>query len=182
MRVEFKRVLQGRRGKAASGVAVLLILILASSAVGEAQRWGGSGGPGGRDGRGGRGEARLLPLRQLDLSDEQREQVREAVGESREAGRDTARAMRDARRSLAEAVTAQPVDEDRIRSLAADLGRLQGDAALGRANLHAALWGLLTPEQQARATEIRAARQERRADRRERLLERLQERVQDLAR
>ena len=179
MRVEFKRVLQGRRGKAASGVAVLLILILASSAVGEAQRWGGPGGPGGR---GGRGEARLLPLRQLDLSDEQREQVREAVGESREAGRDTARAMRDARRSLAEAVTAQPVDEDRIRSLAADLGRLQGDAAVGRANLHAALWRLLTSEQQARATEIRAAREERRAERRERLLERLQERLQDLAR
>ena len=164
MRIDFKRLsgLPGRRGKMAAGAAAALVLILVAADVGEAQRGRGRGGRGG-----GRPAATLLPLRQLDLSEEQREQVRAAVAESREARRDTARAIRGARRAMAEAVAAEAVDEGRIRSLAADLGRLEGDAAVGRANLRAALWRLLTPEQQARAAEIRAEREARREEERE---------------
>ncbi len=164
MRIDFTRlsVLRGRRGKVAAAVAALLVVLLVAAAVSEAQRRGGRGG---RGGFGGGRPAAMLPLRQLDLSDEQREQIRAAVAESREARRDTARAIRGARRAMAEAVTAEAVDEGRIRSLAADLGRLEGDAAVGRANLRAALWRLLTPEQQARAAEIRAEREARREER-----------------
>lgn len=164
MRIDFTRLFafEGRRGKVAAGIAALLVVLLVAAAVSEAQRRGGRGG---RGFGGGRPAAMLLPLRQLDLSEEQREQVRAAVAETREAGRDTARAIRRARRAMAEAVAADPVDEARIRSLAADLGRLQGDAAVGRANLRAALWRLLTPEQQERAAEIRAEREARREER-----------------
>ena len=70
--------------------------------------------------------------------------------------------MRVAREAVAEAVTASVVDEERIRTLAAELGRLAGDAAVQRAQVYAADWQILTPEQQARADEIRAAREERR--------------------
>ena len=165
MRIDVKRLFafEGRRGKVAAAVAALLVVLLVAAAVSEAQRRGGRGGRGGFGG--GRPAATLLPLRQLELSEEQREQVRAAVAETREAGRDTARAIRRARRAMAEAVAADPVDEARIRSLAADLGRLQGDAAVGRANLRAALWRLLTPEQQERAAEIRAEREARREER-----------------
>ncbi len=187
---------QGRRVKAALGAAAVVYALLVAAGAyqtmtydahaAEGQRWSGPGrrGPGiglGR-GRGGRPGTLLPPLRQLDLSDEQLEQVRAAVGESREAGRETARALRAARRELAEATTAEEPDEDRIRTLAAELGRLEGDAAVGRARLYAAAWQVLTPDQQARAAELRAERQERQAERRERLRERLEERLQDLER
>lgn len=192
MRIDSK----GRRAGAALGAGALVLTVLVGAGVyqtetydahaAEGQRWGGPGrrGPGiglGRA-RGGRPGTLLPPLRQLDLSDEQLDQVRAAVGESREAGRETARAMRDARRALAEATTAEVPDEGRIRTLAADVGRLEGDAAVGRARLYAAVWGMLTPEQQSRAAEIRTERQERREERRERLRERLEERLQELGR
>ena len=185
---------QGGRGKAALGAGALVLALLAAAGAyqavtydaqaAEEQRWGGPGrrGPGlGLAGRG-RPGALLAPLRQLDLSDEQLEQVREAVGESRETGRETARAIRAARRALAEATIAEALDEERVRSLAADIGRLEGDAAVERARLYAAVWGMLTPEQQARAAEIREEREERREQRRESLRERLEERLRDLAR
>ena len=181
MGIDFKGLsgLQGRRGKVAA-VAAFLVVLLVAAAVSEAQRGGGRGDRGGL--RGGRAAATLLPLRQLELTDEQREQIRAAVAESREAGRDTARAIRDARRGIAEAVATEAVDQERIRALAADLGRLQGDAAVGRANLRATLWRLLTPEQQARAAKIRTERAARQEERRERRRDRLEERLRDLDR
>lgn len=186
MRIDWNGLaaLHGRRRKVAAGVAALLVVVLAAADVGEAQRRGGPGGRGPGFGRARLGPpaALLPPLRQLDLSDEQSEEVRSAVAESREAGRETARALRDARRALAAATAGEEPDEDGIRSLAADIGRLEGDAAVERAQLYAAVWRMLTPEQQARATELRAERAERRTERRERLRERLEERLQDLGR
>ena len=114
----------------------------------------------------------LPPLRRLDLTDEQREQVRTAIGESREAARTNLRETRAAHEALAEATASATVDEDRIRALAAELGRLAGDAAVRRAQVYAAVWRILTPEQQARAEEISAEREERRNARRERMEER----------
>ena len=152
------------------GLALAAVAVMATHAVhaAEAQRGGGRGGHGAWMGgqRGsGPGGLLLLPLRQLDLSDEQRDQVRTLIGEIREAARTNAREMRVAREAVAEAVTASAVDEERIRTLAAELGRLAGDAAVQRAQVYAAGWQILTPEQQARADEIRAAREERRARR-----------------
>ena len=146
------------------GLALATVVLVATHAVhaAEAQRGGGRGarmeGPGGA----GRAGAFLPPLRQLDLTDEQREQVRTAIGESREAARTHARETRTARQALAEAVTTGAVDEDRLRTLGAEQGRLAGDGAVGRAQVYAAVWQILTPEQQARAEEIRAEREERR--------------------
>ena len=94
------------------------------------------------------------------------------IGENREAARTHARETRTAREALAEAVVAGAVDEDRLRTLGAELGRLAGDAAVRRAQVYAAVWQILTPEQQTRAEEIRAEREERRNARRERMEER----------
>ena len=105
-----------------------------------------------------RGAGALPPLRRLDLTDEQREQVRTAIGESREAARTHARETRTARQPLAEAVTTGAVDEDRLRTLGAERGRLAGDAAVGRARSTTTVCQILTPEQQARAEEIRNKR------------------------
>ena len=159
------------------GLALATVVLVATHAVqaAEAQRGGGRGGRGawmgGPRGAGPAG-AFLPPLRRLELTDEQREQVRTAIGESREAARTHARETRTAREALGEAVTTGAVDEDRLRTLGAELGRLAGDAAVRRAQVYAAVWQILTPEQQARAEEIRAEREERRNARRERMEER----------
>ena len=167
----------------AGGVGLVLatVVLVATHAVhaAEAQRGGGRGGRGawmGGPGGAGPAGAFLPPLRRLDLTDEQREQVRTAIGESREAVRTHARETRTAREALAEAVTTGAVDEDRLRTLGAEQGRLAGDAAVGRAQVYAAVWQILTPEQQARAEEIRAEREERRERMRERMEERRERR------
>ena len=159
------------------GLALATVVLVATHAVqaAEAQRGGGRGGRGawmgGPRGAGPAG-AFLPPLRRLELTDEQREQVRTAIGENREAARTHARETRTAREALAEAVVAGAVDEDRLRTLGAELGRLAGDAAVRLAQVYAAVWQILTPEQQTRAEEIRAEREERRNARRERMEER----------
>ena len=198
MRIHFK----GRRTKAALGAAGLVLAILTAAGevadatgvagayqavlqeahAAEGQRWGGRDRRGARMGsvRDGRAAALLPLLRQLELSDEQRQQVRAAIDASRVATRESSRAARAARRALAAAVTGAAADEDRIRTLAAELGAIEGEVAVERARLYAAVWQLLTPEQQARATEMRTEREERREERRGRLRERLEERLQDL--
>ena len=161
-----------RRKVMAGGLGLLLVTgaALAAPHAAEGQRRGGRGawmgGPAGGS----------LPLGRLELTAEQREQVRSVRGENREAARTQLRELRAAREALAEAVSSPDVDEDRIRTLAADLGRLVGDAAVRRAEVHAAVWRILTPEQQARAEEIAAEREERRSARRERMRERRDER------
>lgn len=161
-----------RRKVLAGGLGLLLVTgaALAAPHAAEGQRRGGRGawmgGPAGVS----------LPLGRLELTAEQREQVRSVRGENREAARTQLRELRDAREALAEAVSSPDVDADRIRTLAADLGRLVGDAAVRRAEVHAAVWRILTPEQQARAEEIAAEREERRSARRERMRERRDER------
>ena len=176
MRIDLTRT----RGKVVTGVVGLAIVgvsvVVAADAMyaAEAQRGGGRGRGAGMGGPRGAGPAGALlpPLRRLDLTDEQREQVRTAIGESRDAARTNRRETRAARAALAEATASATVDEDRIRTLAAELGRLVGDAAVRRAQVYAAVWRILTPEQQARAEEIGAEREERRNARRERMEER----------
>ena len=93
--------LTGTRGKVAAGVVGLAIVgvsVVAAAHAAEAQRGGGRGGRGAwMGGPRGAGPVGVLlpPLRRLDLTDEQREQVRTAVGESREGRPDEP--SRDAR-------------------------------------------------------------------------------------
>ena len=163
------KVLVGGFGLA---LAVVTLAAVHTADAAEAQRRGGRGASLGGPRGGGPVGALLPPLRRLDLSDEQREQVRTVIGESREAARTQLRETRTAREALAEAVAVGTVDEERIRTLAAELGRRAGDAAVRQAQVYAAVWQILTPEQQARADEFRAEREERRSARRERMEER----------
>ena len=170
--------LSGTRKKKALAAGVGLLVAGAALAAAPAAYAGGEQ-PGRRGGRGvwmGGPAGIALPLGRLELTAEQREQVRSVREDSREAARTHLREMRAASEALAEAVSSPDVDEDRIRTLAADMGRLVGDAAVRRARVHAAVWRILTPEQQAQAEEIAAEREERRNARRERMRERRERR------
>jgi Spy/CpxP family protein refolding chaperone len=59
------------------------------------------------------------------------------------------------------------MNEDQIRARAAEVAAAQTEMALLRARIHAALYQVLTPEQQSKAQQLRADRQKRFEERRQ---------------
>jgi protein CpxP len=97
-----------------------------------------------------------LPLRELDLSEAQRTQVRSIMESHAAAQREIGDRLRAAHQALEAAVTAETMDEAAIRARSADLAAVQADAAVLRARIHQEIFSILTAEQQARARELRA--------------------------
>ena len=130
----------------------------------------GRGGPPGSRGemRGGRAgsPAGMLPLRQLDLTDAQREEIRAIFDQNQSRLRVTGEQLGRAKQALHEVVTSDWVNESEIRARAETLGLAEGDAAVVRADLYVQLWRILTPVQQARVQEIEAEMKASRNDRR----------------
>jgi Spy/CpxP family protein refolding chaperone len=110
--------------------------------------------------RGGMGRGGF-PLAQLDLSDAQREQVRSVMQRHREDMQAVGQRLREAHGAQRNAVETVPVNEALIRSTSQALATAQTDMALLQARIHTDVWGLLTPEQQAKAKELRAKRASR---------------------
>ena len=158
-------------------IAASMLLMALDTQVDAAQRGGGPRGGRMHADNGGPALGRILPpLRRLDLDEFQRTQVRALMDQHREAFRTTAEQLRAARRALRGAVTTDVVNEGAIRSHAAQLATLEGDAAVQQASLFAQVWQLLTPDQQAQAAELEEAAQARRSERRTRMEERRQKR------
>lgn len=109
----------------------------------------GPGGPGGV----------MLPLGQLELTDAQRQQIRQMAGQHRDAMRPLVERMRTAADARRQAMAALPVDEGRIRAATEQLAQAQADLAVQQARLRSDIFALLTPEQQARAQQLGAERQ-----------------------
>jgi protein CpxP len=141
--------------------AALLAAGLGTAALAQDQegRRGGRGfGPGG-PGRGG------FPLAQLELTDAQREQVRTVMQRHREDMRTVGQRLREAHEAQRAAVETVPVNEALIRSTTQTLANAQTDMALVQARIHSDVWGVLTPEQQAKAKELKAQRRASRGQR-----------------
>ena len=81
-----------------------------------------------RDGRGKSPER--LPLRELDLSNLQRQQIQELREQNGEAVRRAHENVEKARRELHDAIASAVVNEGAIRALAVDLGVHEGNAAV----------------------------------------------------
>jgi protein CpxP len=112
-----------------------------------------------------------MALRQLDLTDAQREQVRSIFEQNRDEMRAAGEKLRTARRALNDAAgagtvaKAETIDEAAIRTAAETLANAEAEAAISRARIHAQVWQVLTPEQQAKAKELRQQREQRRSQR-----------------
>jgi periplasmic protein CpxP/Spy len=132
---------------------------------GRGQRMARPGGPGGP---GMSGPGLGLPLRQLDLSEAQREALRGITGTHADAFRAVQERARSARRSLNEAVTGEAFDEAMVRQRAAEVAAVEADAAVLRAQVYQQLFAVLTPEQQQKSRELRAAGDQRLQERGER--------------
>jgi Spy/CpxP family protein refolding chaperone len=101
---------------------------------------------------------RLLELRsELDLTTEQRHQVRDILVDHRAEIATAVKPVVEKRRALREATLAANVDETAIRTAANDLGKAIGDAAVIGAKVKAEVRAVLTPEQQKKLDEFRGA-------------------------
>ncbi len=155
----------------ATGVA-LMALIATSVAFAQGPR---GGGPfGGRGARGPSGSG--FALQALNLTDTQREQVKEIRERYREQGRALSQRLREAGDKQRQAIETLPVNETLITSATQDMTQAQVDVAIQEARLHADVWSVLTPEQQAQATKLRAERKARMEARRQEMQQRRQNR------
>jgi periplasmic protein CpxP/Spy len=149
---------------ALTAAAALVAAGLGTAALAQEQggRRGGRGFGHPGMGRGG------FPLAQLDLTDAQREQVRTAMQRHGEDMKTIGQRLREAHQAQRAAVESVPVNEALIRSTSQALATAQTDMALLQARIHNEVWNLLTPDQQAKAKELKAKRAERGKQRRER--------------
>jgi len=127
-------------------------------------------GPGGRQGRGpgAFGAGGGLPLRALNLSEAQQDQVRTLTQQYRTQNRAAADRLRTAMDAQRNAVATMPVNEELIRSTTRDLAEAQAEVAIQQARLQTEIFGLLTPEQQAAAKKLQAERATRSQQRQQR--------------
>jgi Spy/CpxP family protein refolding chaperone len=130
------------------------------------------GGPGrgaGPFGTGGRGGfAAGFALGQLNLSDPQKQQVRDIMQRDREQMRSTMQRLGEAMQAQRAAINQVPVNEQAVRAAAAQVASVQADLAVAQARVHADIWNILTPEQQTKAKELEQQAQTRGRERQQR--------------
>ena len=145
------------------GVA-LVALLATSVAYAQEPPGGGFGGRGGRGfGPGGPG----LALNELNLTDAQREQVREIRGRYREQIQTLSRRLGDLTAKQRQAIETVPVNETLVTSATQDMTQAEVEVAIQEARINADIWSVLTPEQQAKATKLRAERKAQMEQRRQ---------------
>lgn len=156
--------------------AAAVAIGLGTATVSAQGRW--NRGPGGRGMHGPMMGVDGIGLGRLDLTEAQRSQVQSIMEAHRAERQALAEKVRDARQALHAKVTAETLDESGIRAAHAALSQLEADQVVMRAKIRAEIHQLLTPEQRAKAAELKAQAQKRRADRVERAKQRMQQRMQ----
>jgi Spy/CpxP family protein refolding chaperone len=161
------------RSRIIAGLAVVALTV-AGAAVGgsvlEAQRGPGRGGRGFAGGPGGFGRAPGLEmLRQLDLTDQQRQQVRGIFEQHKADFQQVRQRIHTAVEAQRAAAEAAPPDDATIRAKATEVGTAEGDMAVLASHVRAEVFQVLTPEQQAKAATLKQQRQQKREARREKM-------------
>jgi protein CpxP len=119
-------------------------------------------GPDGRHGmhQGGHGGGARM-LRNLDLSEAQRDQIFKIRHEQAPAARERMKAARAAQSALRQAARDPNADSARIRQLADAVGRTHADAAVARVETQRKVLAVLTPEQRSKLEQSRQQRGQR---------------------
>ncbi len=103
----------------------------------------------------------MMGLRGIELTDAQREQIKSIMQSHRADMQALGEQVRTADKALQDAIEQVPVNESLIRQRAADAATVQADAALLRARVHAQVFQVLTPDQQAKGKELRQKAEQR---------------------
>lgn len=109
-------------------------------------------------GSGGEGAPRMFRriARALDLTDDQKAQVKTILRNHSADITAQMTASRNAKRALRDAVMAQPLDENAIRGRATDAGRVHADGAVLFAKIRAEVDPILTPDQREKLKGLQA--------------------------
>jgi Spy/CpxP family protein refolding chaperone len=121
----------------------------------------------------------MRALRQLDLTDEQTEKIREIHKASQESLDNAREAYELALQALNQAAT-PGADEKSIRTAATKVGTALGDMMVLRSQITAKMRGVLTPEQIKKLDSLKEEAQERRQQRAEQARKRIRERLEDI--
>jgi len=148
-----------------TAVAVLQALLLTGAVYAQGPRGGLGRGPGGFDGLG-------LPIRELNLSDTQQQEIRAIRDRHREELQAAAKQLRATLEVQRKAIETIPVDEAAIRSATQDVSEAQTEVAVQQARLHSEVWAVFTPAQQEQAKKLEAERAARLEQRRQKLQQR----------
>ena len=135
-----------------SGIAVTLLAAAVAIPVIAQPPQGGGGRAGGRGGPGAPGAALPL-LRDLNLTDAQREQIRAFTEQRRTQGGDPRRKIVDLDRQLQVALFADAPDRQKIDDLKTALAAATSEELTARIELQSHIAEILTPEQRAQARE-----------------------------
>ncbi|HSK71202.1 MAG TPA: periplasmic heavy metal sensor [Pyrinomonadaceae bacterium] len=111
------------------------------------------------------GQNRPNLMRELGLTPEQVQQIRFINGENRDKMRDAQFRLREAHRNLDQAIYADKVDEQLVRTRLRELVEAQAEIARIRTMTELAIRKVLTPEQLIRFRELRQRFAERRQNR-----------------
>lgn len=148
-------------------VVALIAVVTLAIGVADAQQ-AGAGQRRGQMAMGGRGMTARGPLAmmrfglgQLGLSAEQKQQVRGILQGQAAEFKGLGAQMRNARRAVNNAI-ANDEGEAAIRAASAQMAKVQADVAVLRAGVRKQVFGVLTPEQQARAKGFRLKAEKRR--------------------
>jgi protein CpxP len=142
------------RSLSAMVLAMAMLFGAAAFAQGPARDGRGRGG-GGRDGG--------LPIRALNLTAEQQQQVRAIRDAHQAALRQAQEAYRKAAEAQRLAIQTVPANEGQVRAATMAMAEAQADLAVEESRLFTEVWAVLTPEQQTR---FKALQQERGSGRR----------------
>ena len=153
-----------------SSLAALVTLVVWGGAFVFAQGPGGARGRGPGFGPGGPQPG--LALRTLDLTDAQREQVRQLTQQHREQTRTLVERAEAAREAQRQAMAATPFSESQVRAAMQALAEAQTDLAVQQARLQSEIHALLTTEQQQRLEKMRTEREARAKERQNRVRQR----------
>lgn len=159
-----------------TGVLVAGLAAVGAAAYAQGPGPGGPGGPGGRRGPMMMGPAADLPLRALNLTDAQRQQVRQIGEQHRSNLQSAGDELQQAMEAQRAAVETLPVDESAIRGTAEALAAAQTHLAIEHAQMRSEIVALLTPEQQDQLKQLQAERDARLKQRQDRMRQRRQPR------
>jgi Spy/CpxP family protein refolding chaperone len=145
--------------------AVVAALVVAGAAFAQGPGPGRRGadvfGRGGPGGPGGFGRLGGLPLRALNLTETQQQQVRDVVEQYGEQNRQAAEQLRTAMEAQRKAVEVVPVNEGLIRSTTQAIVEAQTELAVQRARMNGEIFALLTATQQEQLKKLQAEREAR---------------------
>ena len=159
-----------------TGAVMAAMLATAVSTYAQGPGFGRRGGGPGGPGFGGPGLA--LPLRDLNLTDAQQQQVQGIRERHRDEAKQIAERLRTAMEAQRKAVEAAPVNESLIRSTTQELAEVQADAAIAQAHARSEILTILTADQRAQLTTLQAEREARAQQERGRQSKRRQQRQQ----